>query len=291
LRYIDIDKRINRNFIAIYSISSFVLIQTTQIAGFLRVLVLGLALLAICFGNSFAQFSVPNVNQNVEEEAEEQLEYTSETSYGINFNTNAGLIGGGMFKYVTITPDKKWYQGFEIELAHVKNPKEERVTNQVTNNSFLLFKQNYLIALRPSYVRELILFRKAPEEGIHLNAMVAVGPSFGLLKPYYVLYSPTNDVETAQSVPYDPAIHRNSTDNIYGTGNFFDGFDKIKTVLGAHLKLALNFEFGPIKSNVVGVQAGFVAEKFSKEMPIMDVAPNRSYFTSAFVTFYYGNKK
>lgn len=250
------------------------------------------ALLFSCLASLVqAQPRVPNINQNVVEEPEDEFEYQSETSYGINFNTNAGLIGGGMLKYVTLTPNKKWYHGGMIEIVNVKNPKEERVTNQITNSSFLLYKQNYLFSVRPSYVRELILFRKAPEEGIHVNAMFAVGPSFGLLKPYYILFSPTNNVETAESVPYDPSIHRNKQDYIYGVGNTFDGFDKMQLVLGVHAKAGLNFEFGVVKSNVIGVQTGFAVEQYSKNMPIMDVAPNRSFFTSAFVTFYYGKKK
>jgi hypothetical protein len=258
--------------------------------GQLRLLVLGVFMMWATALHA-QRVTVPQVNQNVEEAVDDEFEYTNEWNYGVNFNTSAGLIGGGMVKYVWKTADKKWYEGFMVSIAHIKNPKEERVTNQVTSSSFILYKQNYLFPLRFSYVRELILFRKAPEEGIHVNAMFAAGPSIGLLKPYYILYSADNNLNNSQSVPYDPRIHRNNQDKIYGVGSAFDGFDKLKAVMGFHAQLGLNFEFGFVKSNVVGVQTGFLMEKYTQTMPIMDVAPNNSFFTSAFVTFYYGRKK
>jgi hypothetical protein len=245
------------------------------------ILVLGLVLLTtICQAQALDKA----------EEIEDPYEYHSEFAYGINFNTNAGLIGGGMLKYV-VARNLDNYQGVYAELAHVKNPKEERVTNPTTTNSFIYLKQNYLIPLRVAYVREHCLFRKAPEEGVHLNVIYGGGLSLGLVKPYYIQYSPTGDYNTATSVPYNPAIHRNNPNNIVGAGSFFDGFNSLKIEPGLHVRSGLSFEFGIINSSVVGVEAGFVVEKYSQTIIIMDKAPNRSLYTSGYITFYYGRKR
>jgi hypothetical protein len=41
---------------------------------------------------------------------------------------------------------------------------------------------------------------------------------------------------------------------------------------------------------VLGIEAGFLAEVYPKKIPIMP-AQNRSVFTSAYLTWYYGNKR
>lgn len=219
---------------------------------------------------------------------EDEFFYDTELTYGINFNTNGGVIGGVAGKYA-IRINEKWFHHIGLQLLNVKNPKEERLTNTTTNQSFIPLKMNYLLVLRPQYGREYILFKKGPEDGVHLNAIFAAGPSFGLVKPYYILYSTTN-ANDALSVPYDPALHRKNLNNIYGAGSFFDGFNTMKVKLGLSLKAALSFEFGSVNSNVIGVELGTIVETFGQKIPIMDVAPNRATYTSGYITLYYGSK-
>lgn len=233
-------------------------------------------------------WAMPLLAQKEAPAEEDEFYYENELTYGINFNTTGGLVGGLAGKYA-IRIDNKWYHHIGLELVNVKNPKEERVSNPQTNQSFIPQKMNYLFVVRPQYGREYVLFKKGPEDGVHLNAIAAAGPSFGLLKPYYILYSATgaNDV---LSVPYNSGLHRRNTNNIYGSGSLFDGFNELKVNLGLSLKLALSFEFGQFNDNVIGIEVGGVAEQYGRKLEIMDVAPNRSFFASGFITLYYGNK-
>lgn len=252
----------------------------------------GLALVVVGLALAMAGVSVAGAQVIVNKAEDPQIDdgYHSEFNYGVNFNTNAGYIGGGMLKYVVDVNPTTWH-GLYAELAHVKNPKEERVTNTITNNSFILFKQNYFIPLRLAYVRENLLFRKAPEDGVQLNWVNAGGVTLGWLKPYYVLYSPDNNVNNAQSVPYNSAIHGNNPNTVLGAGSFFDGFNDMKMLPGVHLRSALSFEFGTSQASVVGAEIGALVEQYGQQVPIMDRAPNRSFFTSLYLTFYYGSKK
>lgn len=217
----------------------------------------------------------------------DELSYSEEFTYGINFNTNAGLIGGFDFKW-SFAKGSKQYQSFGLSFVNVKNPKEYRSRNDATGNTFLAYKTNYLFVLRPHYGREFVLFRKAAEEGVHVNAILSAGPSIGMLKPYYILYlqSPSNP-NTAVSVPYTEDLNINQ---IFGVGNLTDGLDQTKISIGVHAKAAIAFEFGQIKNSVVGLETGFVVEQFAKEQKIMAFAGNRSLYTSAFITLYYGRK-
>jgi hypothetical protein len=216
---------------------------------------------------------------------EEDDVYDSEFSYGVNLNTNAGLIGGIMFKY-TRKASSTMYHYFYLEVVDVKHPREKRISNQTV--SLTPYKQNYLFAVRPSYGRELVLFRKAPEQGVQINAILAAGPSFGLIKPYYVLWN--RNPANIQSVPYNPSMQPGE---VLSSGSFFDGFDQMQIKLGAHIKAAMSFELGTFRNNVTGFEVGLLAEAFTQKIAIMDPTQTspQSVFTSAYINIFFGSRK
>ncbi len=216
---------------------------------------------------------------------EEDEEYRSEIVYGLNFNTNGGIIGGAIFKYSQAV-SSSMYQTFGIEVVNVKHPKELRVTYNNTN-TFIAGKQNYLFAVRPQYGRELVLFRKAPDEGVQINAVAAIGPTLGLVKPYYVLYSySTTDVRSER---YEPDRH--DLARIIGTGGMFEGFDEIKIVPGVNFKAGLSFELSGFRNSVTGFEVGFMLEKYTSDVVLMPAARNRSFYTSGYLNVYFGSKR
>ncbi|WP_373400212.1 hypothetical protein V8V91_11780 [Algoriphagus halophilus] len=213
-------------------------------------------------------------------------EYDKEYLFGVNKNTNGGLIGGFVFKVGTRITDEQ-FSFWSIELSNVKNPKEVRY-NTVLGNSYIFGKSNYLYAIRPQYGREIVLFKKAPNQGVQVSALAAFGPSLGLIAPYYIEYA-LNRVETV-SEQYDPEVHQ-SRFNILGTGRLFQGIGQSELAIGANVKAAFNFEFGVFRSNVTGLELGYMLEGFTKEIPLIPTAENRQLFQSVYFTFYYGFRK
>lgn len=224
----------------------------------------------------------PRVLSQTDEQA-----YSEEFTYGINFNTNAGLIGGFELKWSKLIKERQ-YQCYGIGIYNVKHPKEYRFRNDASGNSFIAYKTNYLFPIRPFYGREFLLFRKASEEGVHINLILAGGPTLGILKPYHVLYIENNlNPNSITSLPYTEDLNLNQ---IYGVGNLTDGLEQSKLNLGGHLRSSLTFEFGQIKSSVIGLEVGLLVEKFAQEQKIMAFAQNRSVYFSSFLTLYYGRK-
>ncbi len=213
-------------------------------------------------------------------------EYDSEYLLGINKNTNGGMIGGVAIKVGTRLDDSQ-FAFFGLELANVKHPKEVRYTT-VTGNNYIFGKSNYLYAIRPHYGRELILFKKAPNQGVQVSALAAVGPSIGLIAPYFIEYA-INRVETVVE-PYDPAIHQ-SRFNILGTGQLLEGVGQSKLAIGGMAKAALHFEFGVFKSNATGLEVGYQLEGFQKKIPLIQTAENKQFFQSAYFTLFFGFRK
>jgi hypothetical protein len=213
-------------------------------------------------------------------------EYDREYLLGVNKNTNGGMIGGIALKVGTRLDDSQ-FAFFGLELANVKHPKEVRYTT-VTGNNYIFGKSNYLYAIRPHYGRELILFKKAPNQGVQVSALAAIGPSIGLIAPYFIEYA-VNRVETVVE-PYDASIHQ-SRFNILGTGRLLEGIGQSKLAVGGMAKAALHFEFGVFKSNVTGLEVGYQLEGFQKKIPLIQTAENNQFFQSAYFTLFFGFRK
>lgn len=211
--------------------------------------------------------------------------YSSEFIWGITKATNSGLIGGLNIKFTRGISDRK-FQGFGLEIVNVKDPQEQKVVSNSTGNSFILGKQNYLYSFRFMYDREYILFKKAPQQGVQVNFIVAGGPSIGLEAPYYVEIYKGNNI--TDKVHYTPDVN---DEIILGTGNLFQGIGESSVVPGVNLKTSLAFEFGAFKSNVVGLEVGFLAELYKRDIVLIPTTDNTNFFPSAFITLFYGSRK
>src|SRR5687767_7556867 len=188
------------------------------------------------------------VTLSVNAQTQDSYDYQSEFTWGINKNTYGGLIGGFMFKKAIKLNDRV-LETYGLEIMNVKHPLELRRNSQSTGNFFIYGKSNYLYALRFQYGRDLILFKKAPQQGVEIKAVFAIGPTIGIVAPYYVETGADAGGMVTIRKPYDPSIR---PEEIYGPGRLFEGLGESSIVPGANLKAALNFELGTIKSQVTG---------------------------------------
>lgn len=242
--------------------------------------------IAFAFSVIYLSFATPAVAQSDDEP------YRNELIYGINLNSNGGLLGG-VFIRSAYTINESLLQFGGLEIVEVKHPKEYRWYSFRTGESFIRGKQNSFFVIRPHYGRELILFRKAAESGVQVNAVGAIGPSIGLLAPYYIRYDYSTitggqmDVRTEQ---YDPAKHGN-IDHILSSAGVFTGLGESKLNLGLHTKAGVSFEYGRYNESITGVEVGVMVEAFPKEIIIIPEAENRQIFTSVYLNIYYGRRK
>lgn len=208
--------------------------------------------------------------------------YSRETKWGINKNTSGGLIGGVMIKHSRAMTDRM-FQTFGVELVNITHPNEVRYPSQ-TGNFFKLGKQNYLYSIRTQYGRDLVLFKKAPQKGAQVIAMISGGPSFGLITPYYI------DLGNSPE-PYNPNNSSHYNGNIFGTGRVFQGLGSNGIALGANVKAGFSFEFGVFKNNVTGFEVGLLLDAYTKKIQIMDGTTPQSVFPTSFITIFWGSRK
>ncbi|PWJ39391.1 hypothetical protein [Sediminitomix flava] len=225
-------------------------------------------------------------------EAEDE-NYEKEWAIGLNMNTNAGLIGGVNIRWSRKTlfnrtpTGENSYHHISLEMVNVKHPKEEQQTSAFTGNSFILRKTNYLFSIRPHFGREWILFRKAKEQGVQVNAIVAGGPSIGIVAPYLIRVASGSGEEEVQ---YDPEVHTNSNE-IRGVGSIFKSLGQSSITAGVSAKASVVFELGSSNRSTSGFEAGTMIEYYPEQIEIMAVPDNYQFFTSIFLIFFFGARK
>lgn len=232
-------------------------------------------------------FGLGMFSQTVWAQERDLYEYNREFIWGISKNTNSGLIAGLAGKFGRrIGPNH--FQTFGLEIVNVKHPKELRRVSRISGNTFILGKANYLFSIRPQYGQEWAVFKKAPQQGVQVNAIVAGGPTIGVVMPYYIQFASPHSRQT-KIIAYDPRIHGEG--NIIGSGPFLRGINESNIQIGANIKAALSFEFGTFKNDVTGFEAGFQLEAFPNRIELVPSAINRSIYPSAFIMLFYGYRK
>lgn len=212
---------------------------------------------------------------------DEDYEYDKEFIWGVNKNTNGGMIGSIVFKW-SRSKGNDVYGTFGFELSNVKHPKESRFQSN-TGQTFIIGKTNYLYAIRLQYGRDKLLFRKDTQQGVQINAGFMGGPTIGIHAPYYIL---NNEGDYEQ---YDPNVH--FANGAVGPGRLFQGLGESDLKLGLNVKGGVSFEFGTYKNNVAGIEAGVMVEAFSKKIILMPTQDNRAVFPSAYILLYWGKRK
>lgn len=224
-------------------------------------------------------------------QTQDSYDYNSEFTWGINKNSSGGLIGGFTFKKARKLSDYM-LETFGLEIMNVKHGLESRKSSRSTGNYFIYGKSNYLYTFRFQYGRDLILFRKAPQQGVEIKAVLAAGPSLGMQAPYYIERSVDNSLFVTIHEQYDPNNPAHAFNNILGTGRIFEGLYESRFQLGGNFKAAFNFELGTVKSQVTGFEVGFLADAYFNTIVLMPTAPkNYSVFPTVFFTLFYGNRK
>ena len=232
----------------------------------------------------------------------EDENYRTITTFGVTTSTNSGIIGGFSFRQSKLLSGTllgmPQYRYLSVELVNVRHPKEIQSSISSFGSRFVDGKENYLFVVRPQYGREVKLFQRDADDGISVSGILAGGPSLGIIKPYYLEVSFGN---TTRQVPASQVngFTTPTGESVTGKGNFFQGIDESKLTVGLNVKAALSFELSAFRTNTTGLEIGFLAEAFPNKIVIIpNTTPggnrtdgNRSFFTSGYITLFFGSKK
>jgi hypothetical protein len=182
-----------------------------------------------------------------------------------------------------------------LDVSIIKDYREFDSPYSYNGRGYTEGKLNQLVVIRPEYGRQWTLFKKPSEGGAALKGLIATGPNIGMQMPYHVdisLVNPGSGKSSIVSIPmsqtYDNTYQRTT---ILGESSFFKGASESVYVPGWHLKGAFNVELDSFKQNYLALEVGFIVDYFSKPIEMLNQTPQRSVYTTGYLTFFFGKSK
>jgi hypothetical protein len=223
--------------------------------------------------------------------------YDKEASGFLRLHTNGYTIGGSYGTLKTYYKTNYW----QFELVHIKHPREytnrsqfSAAQNGATGSSFIFGKQNSFFALHGAYGQKRYFSGKAKKQGVAVGMSYSVGPSLGIIKPYYLeLFTDVVNgrrVATAQKYTEENGGSFLDVSSIAGGAGFGYGFDELSLVPGGHGKVALHLDWGAFDEYVRAVEIGLMLDVYAKEIPIMLTDDNRPYFINLYFSVEIGKR-
>lgn len=224
--------------------------------------------------------------------------YNKETTFNLRLATNKSF-GFGMEWGRLRTYNKT--KTLSLGISEMKHPKEQRqnAAPSVRRSSrpFVYGKQNSLFVLRSGWGLKRYYSEKAKQKGVAIGISYSIGPTLGLLKPYYLAlnYPETGSYSgrlllQKYSASNDSVFLDNS--KILGAAPFTKGLSEISVLPGGTASIAYHMDWGAFDEMVKALEIGLTIDVFAKKAPIfVDNAQNQQVFFNFFLNLQFGKRK
>jgi hypothetical protein len=229
-------------------------------------------------------------NKGIVYNKELAFDFRVNTFRGFSFAVNVGKI---------IAYNKTNYYHFEF--GNLRHPKEFKQNDQFSRRfggqrSFFFGKQNSMFVLRGGWGTKRYLSQKASTKGVAVGINYEIGPSIGILKPYYLELIKTID---------SPAVEeRYSEENqdifldinrVQGAAPFSKGITELAFLPGVQAKFSFHFDWGAFDEYVKALDVGIMGDFYLKKADILvdnalDGVKNRQFFINLFVSLQLGKR-
>jgi hypothetical protein len=238
-------------------------------------------------------FAVSSIYGQGEIDDQTKILFQDEKSISISLNSNgisAGYRYGRRRTYLSKTI-------YDIELAYIRHPKEVKTytpSSYTVSRKYVNGKLNLFTSFRPSIGFQKEIFSKEDKGSIAVRYYYNFGPSLGITKPVYYNFNiwgrmgDTYVITETRTEKYDFTENTPLLWEIAGKASFWKGFDEIKLYPGLHARFGMSFEYGSVNRLINAIDAGIIAEVFSRKIPIMLTSDNRQFFITLFVSYRFG---
>lgn len=224
--------------------------------------------------------------------------------YDKEFTLDVRLHTHGLALGVNIGRLKTFYKTryYQIEIGELRHPKEERESFDYPNNngrssrSFFFGKRNSLYVIRGGIGEKRYFSEKAKEKGLAIGMSYVIGPSIGLLKPYYLeLFGADGEIVSQKYSDENASIFLNNG-RIFGASGFSKGLKEVSFLPGFHGKIGVHLDWGAFDEFVKAIDVGIMVDAYFKKVPLMvenDVienAENRPFFINLYLTLQLGKR-
>ncbi|MBC6996002.1 hypothetical protein QWY85_00820 [Neolewinella lacunae] len=225
---------------------------------------------------AYGQQRIP-ANQNIYGVGNRGIIYDNELNFSLALATPRDIfLGVRAGKLVSYDKMKYWSASIgSIRHSRERRENPERInflTNRVSR-SYTFGKENQLYALRVGFGTRKYLSEKARVKGVAVGYSYEIGPSLGILKPYYLeVYA---DEPGNQGIIVDVRHDGTNTaeflnqDRIFGASAWTVGLGEVSLRPGIHGKFATHFGFGAYDEVAKSLEAGILADFFLGETDLM----------------------
>jgi hypothetical protein len=224
--------------------------------------------------------------------------YSSEKSGQFGFTSargwRLGYAKGTMKTYYKTTL-------FQLTLGEIKHEKEQRQSSDPAFGrawrAYSYGKQNNFFALRMGWGAKRYFTEKARQKGVVVGFSYLVGPTLGILKPYYLAVRRLGDFPGNPRIVVEKYDAEENADlfldntKIAGAASVFRGFSDPKVTVGGSASLAIHLDWGAFDEYLKALEVGIQLDLFPKKVPILVGENNRSYFVNFFAILEFGKRK
>jgi len=225
--------------------------------------------------------------------------YNRETTFNIRMATSRNF-GFGMEWGNLRTYDKT--KTLSLGISELKHPKEQRQSAapivRRTTRPFVYGKQNSLFVLRSGWGAKRYFSEKAKHKGVAVGMSYSIGPTLGLLKPYYLVLNLRGDPSTGTGrttvVKYSKDNHDSFLDNtvILGAAPFTRGLSEMSVLPGGTASLAYHMDWGAFDEMVKALDIGLTVDVFARKAPIfVSDEQNQQVFFNFFLNLQFGKRR
>lgn len=224
--------------------------------------------------------------------------YNKEMGGHLQLMTNGWSLGG---HYGIINTYYKT-RIYSFEIGELKNAREQRQSTGFgggsfsnTSRSFIYGKQNNFYTIKFGMGEKRYFSEKADRKGVAVGMTYSVGPSLGLIKPYYLEIQssdPNNGRPAIRDVRYDGTEESDFLKYplIFGASSSLLGFNELSVALGGQAKAGLHLDWGAYDEFLRALEVGISVDIYSKNIPIMVTDDNRPYFVNLYVLAQLGKR-
>lgn len=224
--------------------------------------------------------------------------YNEERTFNLRLSTGRSISAGMEFgKLRTYNKTKTW----QVSLGELKHPKEQRQSADPRASRafrpFVYGKKNSLFVLRAGWGAKRYFSEKAKQKGVAIGMSYSIGPSLGLVKPYYLALAHEGGTTNSYRVLHQKYSEGNAEiflDNtrILGASPFTRGFSETSLLPGGNASIAYHMDWGAFDEMVKALEIGLMVDVFSKKTPIfVSGEQNKQIFFNFFINFQFGKRR
>ncbi len=224
--------------------------------------------------------------------------YNREIAGTFRLTTSRGFLIGMEFGRLR-TYYKTSY--FHLSVGELRHPKEQRQSaDPLLSRSFRAFifgKQHNALMVRGAWGTKRYFSEKAKQRGVAVGMSYAIGPTLGLMKPYYLAICYPNPTRPGDcQILYEKYSDENANlfldenGRIKGAAPFVKGLGEVSPRPGVNASAALHLDWGAFDEFVRALEIGIMLDAFPTELPILVSSANQRLFVNFFVSLQFGKR-